>query len=112
MDSGRPDHVEENSAELPKIRTRREAAWRDEYEVAVLPQQRGADRHEQRVDVRLAVDHLGRGRRAGIVLADLEVGRVGDDDVEVVGFRPPGEKPARTQSAGIRHDEVGGFDVD
>ena len=62
------NQVEKHPPELPEVRTGGEAPRRDEYEVPPLPQERGARSHEQRVDVGLPVDHLGDGRRTGVVL--------------------------------------------
>lgn len=45
-----------------------------------------------------------------IALADLEIGRIGDDRVELL-LRAGSEKPLRAQHLGIFHDEVSNFDA-
>ena len=112
VDPGRPDQVEEDGPEATEVRSRREAARRDEDEISSGAQPRGAHRHEEGVDVGLTVNHRGGGDSARVGLADLEVRRVGDDDIEVFGLRPAGEQPtARMQHPGIRQDEVSGLDT-
>ena len=45
-------------------------------------------------------------------LADLKIGWIGDDGVELFVPRPGGMKAAqRTQCIGVRQDEVGDFDT-
>ena len=112
MNSGRPDQVEEHGPELPEVRTRGEAPRRNEYEVPPLPQERGARGHEQRVDVGLPVDHFGDGRRTWVVLADLEVRRIGDDDIERLRRGASGEESPRAQELRVRQDEVLRLDAD
>ena len=109
---GRADHIEEDGPELPEVWARGEAAGSDENEIAALAQERGADGHEESVDVRLPVNHCGSGQRPRVGLADLEVRRIGDNDVEVFQYRAGGEKLAeQMQCLGVRQDEIGSLDM-
>ena len=107
----RVGHVEEDGPEATEVRPRREAARRDENEISVGAQQCGAHRHEEGVDVGLTVNHRGSGDGARIRLADLEIRRIGDDDIEVFRPRPEGEHLSAKRS-GMRQYEVGRFDAD
>ena len=68
-----------------KYRPGGEAPRRDEDEVAPGSQQCGAHGHEQGIDVRLAMNHRGGCNGTWIGLADLEVRRIGDHDIESPG---------------------------
>ena len=113
MNSGRPNHVEEDAAEAPEIRSRREAARRDENEISAGAQQCGGHRHEESVDIGLTVNRIGRSDGVRVGLADLEPGRIGDDDIEFIDVRPEGERPApRAKRSGMRQDEIRRFDAE
>ena len=79
--------------------------------VPTRTQQRGADRHEERIDVRLTVNHVRNRRRTWIGLANLEIGRIGDDGVETLRLRARRKKSARPHRIGVRQDEVRRFNT-
>ena len=75
---------------------------------------RRTHRHEQGVDVRLAMHDAGRGQGPRVVAADLEVRRIGDDGVEApvaVGRSDRKQLAKGPQSAGLGGDKVGGFNL-
>ena len=110
MNGGRLHELKKRCAKLPEVRPRSKAARHDVHEPAGWPQHRRAHRHEQGVDVGLAMHDAGRGQGPGVVAANLEVRRIGDDGVIVPVGRTGGKQlPKGPQGTGFGGDEVCGF---
>ena len=99
MDSRGLHHVKEDCSELAEVGARREAARRDENQLAMPPKQRSAHSHEERVDVRLTMHYFGKRQRTRGGLVDLEIRWVGDYHVEQGGGRSANSWPLLRNAA-------------
>ncbi len=98
-------------AELPEIGPGSKATRHDLDELARPTQQRRTHSHEQRVDVRLAMHDAGNRQSARIVATNLEVRRIGNDGIEVRGWRARGKQLTnRLQCSSVGNHEVFAFD--